>query len=159
MLGDLTLCGLRGGDAEANMPPDPPVPLDEQEVAAFEKLIGEKLPEAYRRFLLQTGGVGFGGCVRPIEPREYYGETEGVDILYGGKGDEPYDIWSNYDPSDDWRPSGTITIAENLYGDRFYLAITGPRRGEVFFVPQDEHRICLTAESFTDFLNRIEREH
>jgi hypothetical protein len=153
----LTIYGFKGGDAEVNILPRPPEPITEMEIAAFEAAIAVKLPDDHRQFLLEIGGAVFIGVyVRPIETRPDCGDLEVFEILYGGKDDTSYGLWRNRATYEDRLPETMIPIGENTFGDQFCLAIKGRERGKVFFWDHDSAKVYLTAESFEDFLNRLE---
>ena len=151
----LKIKGLSPKEDDPGRLRDNTLPLSETEIAEFEALVGAKLPIEYRQFLLEVGGASFNASIWPIEPREDYSDRELFDILFGGKGEKHYDLWSAYARHNDVVPAQMIPIGENLFGDQFCLAVKGAERGKVFFWCHDEARICLTAESFEDFLNRL----
>jgi hypothetical protein len=117
-------------------------PLSEGEAAAFEAAHGVRLPEAYRRFLLEIGdgGAGPGVGVRPLADTCTYG----LGPCEPGHLTEP----SQYLPDgfyrdEDWswppygRERGTLTVAEHGCNLTTQLIVTGPARGRLFNVDHD----------------------
>jgi hypothetical protein len=158
-LGRLGMQGLRGGDVmrEPPIPPDPPVPVSEEEVVAFEAMLGERLPDDYRQFLLEIGGTGFNlASVRPIQIREDFGVIEHIEVLYGSKEEEFYDIWRKRDGFRDRIPVELTPIGADGGGGQFCIAFKGPDRGKIYFYEMVGPAVTLVANSFEDFLNRLE---
>jgi len=158
---DLLIEGFKGGDKNnPQIPRDPPIPMDREELTAFETDIGAKLPPDHAAFLLEIGGASFlRVCVTPIQTRDDYGDIEIFEVLYAGRAntpyDLPYDLWSARENYADCLPDSMIPIGENPFGDQFCIGIKGPNRGKVYFWSHDDGKTYLTADSFTDFLNRL----
>jgi hypothetical protein len=158
-LAQLGMRGLRGGDAmrEPPIPPDPPVPVSEEEVVAFESMLGARLPDDYRQFLREIGAAGLSEtCVRPIQIREDYGDVEVFEVFYGGKEEKFYDVWRNRDAFRGRIPENMTPIAAEAGGGQFCIVVNGPGYGKIYFYCRDDGKLYLTADSFDDFLNRLE---
>ena len=153
--GALGVKGLRRREDNPNRFRDSTVPLGGSEVSEFEGMIGERFPEEYRKFLLDIGGAFLQAWVCPIEIRQEYGDREILEILYGGKADATYDLWTVHSRYKDRLPDSVIIIGENLCGDQFCMAIKGPERGKIYFWDHETAKVYLTANSFEDFLNRL----
>ena len=157
---DLQAVGLTGGDMmhEPPIPPNPPAPVSEIEVAALESHLGIPLPGDYREFLLEIGGVMLPGIgLRP--PHVARGKFEDyylVSVLYGGEHDRPhYDIWTNEIRYRDRIPRGLIAIGDCPSADQLCLAITGAHRGRVYMWDHESCKTSAVASSFDDLVDRL----
>jgi hypothetical protein len=134
-----------------------PVPVSASEIASFEELLGGKLPEDYRQFLLQIGGIFVDACVRPIE-EDLYDDYFVPDVLYGGRDDVNNDLWSARTNYTDVIPDHLTPIGGDPGGDPFCIGIEGLDRGKVFFYDRGQGKFTLVANSFGEFLSRLEPE-
>lgn len=149
--------------------------LSEQEVAAFETEYDVRLPEEYRRFLLE---VGNGETFMPQGPN--WADYNSTWIAYGIKGQSApswldfCELWENLSEpflqTEPWHECqeltetqrtpithythGKLLLLDEGCGSRFYLIITGPERGNVWSL-WDQGSAPI--EPRTDFLSWYER--
>lgn len=145
--------------------------IDEQRVKQFEKKLGQRLPEDFRRFLLDVNG-----CL-PAKSNRVVPLPSGTEtilqVLYGL--DAPED-WMNLEErfegmqrsEEGHYPPEALPIGNDGFGNKITLAIAGERRGEVFSQALDAHpdrrpdtewhrtrQFKRVASSFADFLQRL----
>lgn len=131
----------------------PPVPL--ATVEAFEATNGVRLPRAYRRFVLLAGGGGAGssyGLVPFPDPSRRLPRIAepfpGVDTF-------------NTDADADHEASrrGVLYLGTEGCDMNWYLVVTGPARGEVWFDPDaDGEEMRRDAPDFDGFVEAWARE-
>ena len=119
---------------------NPPIPLEE--LLEFEQTYNLKLPEGYRRFLLEIGNGGAGpyygiiplekrmyAYVNDINDHPYFGECKAHPLPDKNYGVRPEDEWL-----DDWA-QGTITLCNQGCNYHSLLVVRG----------EEEGRICYSA--------------
>ena len=137
--------------------------LDADDIDAFEKEIGFKLPRDYREFLLQTNGG-----VLPEDDGYFYVEDadwwNGLHVFYGLRRPDAESISLRMvlryvresHPEIFDQTLGRLPIASDHLGNELYLVLTGPERGCVYFwmhdadVPPDK-----LSSSFESFLESV----
>jgi hypothetical protein len=122
-------------------------PLAEGEVARFESEHGIRLPEAYRRFLLEVGNGGDG-------PPEYGLEPLGDGPSTGGRSEQDYWtrlpditrpfpftrrwIWEADEETDEGTDEevghGSLYLGTDGCGMNWHLIVTGPERGHLWML-------------------------
>jgi len=119
-------------------------PVDERFVKDYETLIGTKLPDSYRQFLLATNGGILSSNNKIIEvtgnpefaPESITG-TMGfmVDNFYGltGLSYPSLSLFQVFDITRDRIPLGTVPIAKDPFGNLFLLGVSGAFRDSIFF--------------------------
>jgi hypothetical protein len=146
---------------------DKPGPqVGEREVEAFETLVGARLPQDFRAFMLSSNGgvpvVERGGRVMIVD---FEGELADVRHLLGLREEYSYSLMKAVAVFRERVPAGSIPIGRTSGGDLFLLCLSGARRGEVWFwnheleVDEGEvagmQNITPVAASFTAFLERL----
>jgi SMI1 / KNR4 family (SUKH-1) len=126
----------------------------ETPLAAFEKKLGERLPDDYRSFVAELGGAAPDGTLSFSVPGPgwKWGSFE-VAAFYGlGAGKGSHDLAEALEAFGDRVPSEMIPIATSRGGNQVCLAIRGTRRGEVLVWARDLYPV---APSFTVFLDAL----
>jgi hypothetical protein len=156
-------------------PQDEFAPLLEDELRAIEAKFGEPLPEDYRMFLKQYGSSTFSrlASIRSAGPLPNSLSDDGLLPFSGFYGSNSLvGKWpSVFSCADHFRGDivdGLIPIAHGWEDDQICIGLAGEWRGKLFYwdsqgvgdedegggaVAPDTYFI---AESFSDFLNRIE---
>jgi hypothetical protein len=148
-----------------------PRPITTNDIRDLEAELGHRLPEDYAAFLLRfnEGAVSFG---KPARFRLTGGELAGwiyLDWFHSLLLEDRapgYDLWTNYRMEQGLIPAYLLPIIGNALGSYACVAISGPRRGAVFFwehelidyeseEPTDEG-VFFVAPSFDAFLDLIE---
>lgn len=130
-------------------------PLSEREILAFEQAAGVKLPEGYRRFLLEIGNGctwegGYEMCPFPPANAE---EAARLSLPF------PYEaeyIWGE-DASDAERMdimNGTLELIDIGCCQTFQLVITGPCRGEVWHFSEMGVQPCCQRQDFPGWFEK-----
>jgi hypothetical protein len=161
------------------------ISMTDAEVEAVEAHLGVGFPEAYRDFLTTYGASAFREYLdyRPFKdfPPELSSSGRGHFSLFYGSEDpahEGYGLWRRMRFFSGRIPDSLIPIADNGMGDQICLGIRGNEAGKIYLwdlqnEPLDEgayltdygeprppeamfQNIHLIAESFGDFLNRLE---
>lgn len=134
-------------------------PLGPEELAAFEKTIGARLPADYRAFLEKHNG----GEPDPADFQFGTGDyTDSTVEVFLGVGIEDDDFATWLDVYKGRIPPELLAIARDPLGNVIVLCIRGEQRGAVMFWDHDEetappgwsnvHRI---SSSFTEFLDGL----
>jgi hypothetical protein len=158
-------------------------PMPETELQRIETEIGCPLPAEYREFLKECGGVAFGKLVsfRGIQPPPSASSSklEPFGCFYGTENEESHGLLRTMRIYRERIPVTLIPIGENMFGDKICLGIKGGDREKIFFWDHEDERneqdytdlygsgklvprewlfgnIYLAAETFEDFLNRLE---
>ena len=147
---------LRGVHRE--MGADDPARLEE-----LEKLIGTRLPEDYRQFLLELAPSHFYRyvCYRPLEPNPWgHNGLNEVGVFLGLYKGNMYDVIRSYEihSGDGFIPSNTLTISIDSAGNRLLLALAEPA-GRIYFQDKNTGKNHLCANSFTELLDRCEIDY
>ena len=137
-------------------------PLPEARLAQFEAQIGYRLPEDYRRFLLEhNGGVPSPNCFT-------ISAEQGNDVLVGFFGLHSGQSYLRIDEAvemiDDRLFPGLLPIGTDPFGNCMCVGLVEPYRGRVYFwdhevaseldVPGSKG-VILVAESFQAFLDSM----
>ena len=143
------------GAAEAYIEPvtDRFTPATLAEIERIEQLMGARLPKFYADFLRKFGPCMFHGHAT-IADRE--GERYEVHTLFGALGDDVHSVEYNLQRHPEYRRGGFVPIADDRRGNRYLMDVR--RDGAIHFMDQDVHHVrgYRIAESFEDFLGRIE---
>ena len=127
-------------------------PIDEDDVRAFERVLGHPLPAGYRRFLLQHNGGKPANDEFEVPGRS----PTGVQYFFGLDADHGYDLRWNLDVMADDLPAGVIPIGTDSGGNIVCLGIAGDRHDQVYFWIHDEaFRLILLATTFDGFVNGL----
>lgn len=160
--------------------------MSEEEIVAIEISLSVRLPSEYRSLLLRYGASAFKEYIdyRPLVPfpLDLYPTGMGhFSLFYGSQesASRGYGLRQRIDYFAGRVPSTLIPIADNGMGDQICLCINGGQAGQVFLwdlqaePPSAEDddleddgesmpdadmysNIRLIADSFMDFLNRLE---
>lgn len=109
----------------------------EDRINEFEEFVGATLPADYRAFLSKHGGTGASAVCPIIEPNPC-GDQASVDIFYGFMSDErkSNDLYFNSELLDG--APIAIPIAEDFFGNRTFLFVSGEFAGGVYFFDAQE---------------------
>lgn len=128
--------------------------LPEEDIRSFEQKHQIRLPEAYRRFLLEVGNGGdmFDGFdLLPLETeRELQNFSAPFPFTeYVVEEDEPLskEFWSQV-------AQGTLELIDIGDGQTFELVITGPCRGEVWHFSEMGVQPCCQRQDFLGWFER-----
>lgn len=145
----------------------PPISMTEEEVREIEDDIEDSLPRMYRDFLLKVGGVVFVSRNIAIRTVDRNSRQDGILIknLRGSKRDTNGSLLDLVWSSKEFIPSSLMAIGECLRGgwDYFCIGTQGETRGKVYwsfqtgeYEPESFENVWLVAESFEDFIQRLE---
>jgi hypothetical protein len=103
--------------------------IEEGRVSEFEKLIGAKLPDEYRRFLIDTNGG------QPRDRMFSYGDgTTTLNALDGlDHENEALDLMTYWEMEKERIPQELLSIGHDDGGAMVALVLSGPRCGQVWF--------------------------
>lgn len=108
----------------------------EQDIYLVEEKFGVRLPEEYRQFLLEYGGLSFNEdvCFKPIEISKWTRKDgmQAFDYFYGLDNDN-IDIRKIIDVYYGRMPNNIIPIAECPGGNQLCLGIGEQNKGKVYF--------------------------
>ena len=133
---------------------------DDGELDRLEEELGGRLPNVYRRFLKEYGGIGLeGGAVFPSPGLPDHRSAGRISAFYGLGGDRDWDLRTRaFDTYAGRIPDETIPIGESE-GDLVLLGFEGSRRGRVYSwfheqaaSPDDIHRVADSFEGFLELL-------
>lgn len=124
------------------------------EIEAFERRLGTRLPEGYRRFLLE-GPL-------PVWTEQEVSENPYTELRYSlfdvAAADEDRDLEAAYDDRSPDLPPWFLQIAEQ-YGVLIGIGISGPQQqGRVYQWSWDDGEQRELDPTFEAFLERIRRE-
>lgn len=136
-------------EAGENVTPD--------EVEAFEKKIGHRLPPAYREFLLAHNGGRPIPAVIDIDDCPS-GASE-VQVFLGLTGTfESETLEWSWNVFRERIPERLLPIADDPFGNLFCLSLEGTDAGQVLFLDryeESESRPYFVAKDFNEFLGKI----
>lgn len=161
------------------------IPLAEHSLAAIETSLGVRFPESYRTLLAAYGASGFEEYtdyqpVRPFPPGCSCSGVGHFGFFYGSEdpAHEEYGLLTRIQYFSGRIPDNLTPIADNGIGDQICLCIRGEGAGAIYLwdqqnEPLDENdyleeygkprppevifqNVHLIADSFDDFLNRLE---
>ena len=147
-------------------------PTNLEEIAEFEKLIGAKLPEDYKQFLLKhNGGHPLMDTFDLLEPINEHNLTTCMSWFYAlYEGDVcnlslTFKYSRHYEHSKHILTDKYIPIA-SCNSDDLCIVIKGEDYGKVFYFTRDWSfwkeeeldRLYLVSNSFTDFINGLKSE-
>lgn len=110
---------------------------DEASIARLEFALGHRFPEEYRAFLLAHNGgrpVPAGFQVGPAE--ESYSDAKVHDFY--GVGNKLSNLVETIEIYEGRIPEPLIPIASDTCGNQIAIALTGERRGAIFFWDHEE---------------------
>ena len=134
-------------------------PTTELRLKRFERTVRAPLPDDYRAFLLRYNGghPDPAGINLNLDGRQEYWR---IHFFFGlDDQEESCSLDWAYEVTKDTRPAGTIPIANDEFGNMFYLRHSGPNSGAVYFGPTPSDGAGVTAilvsESFSAFLEQL----
>lgn len=134
--------------------------LSEEEVQAFERELGNRLPEDYREFLLRHNGGRPTPDTCPI-PGHPESPTD-VQVLFGLTRSIMTSTlaWNLEMLREEHGPSDTLPIACDSFGHIYCLWVAGRKRGVVEYLDRDGDppRFYRVARSFSEFLGSLQDE-
>jgi len=160
------------------------IPASLEDVLEIESILGAKLPDDYREFVLKYGRSYFSplAAVQPIEkpPFELWGSDDKNYLpfaaFFGGE-QNGMSLLDNVrtSPFKDFFPRYMLSIADDLSLNQYLLAVDGEHKNKVFFwfyegfiepdyyisvdkeIPPDwqYQNLFLAADSFSDLLNQF----
>jgi hypothetical protein len=150
-------------------------PLSEAEITEAESIIAVSLPEPYRSFMREYGGVSYDEIVEVHMKEPFQGGNTFFELLFGDKSDDTYSLLENIAIYRGRIPHQLIPIGEDS-GNVICLGIYGRRRGKIYYwdhkkeedprdyleyfgVPMPPSlmfsNIYLIADSFLDFFKQM----
>lgn len=134
-------------------------PVNEGELVAYEKQLGTRLPEAYRRFLATYGASEFNGAspdnpyimFRPLEPLPPHISQSGrgvLDAFFGGARDEhdSFNLGVRTRFFAGRMPESLIPIGHDGGAGQICLGVKGAEAGKVYY--WDEQNEPLDEEDY-----------
>ncbi len=146
---------------EKKSPPAPPDKLER-----FEGLIGHRLPDDYRYFLINCNGGYVGGryWFRGKNPEGREVEA-GVHHIGGFRDESHFSLLWTWDCYDGRIPDALIWINDDPFGNAICLGVAGEQRGKVYFWAHENEpdedwdgsvesadNVTLIANSFTEYV-------
>lgn len=143
-------------------------PLSPARLAEFERARGARLPEEYRRFLLEVGDGDTANGLYSLD--QAYEESQGAwgdhesqpDFLAKPSHFRPdftctWEWWASFECPDDRMDQlqGTLPIQEGGCSDFYLIVVTGADAGAIYSADWDEN--ALPARVGADFLSWLER--
>lgn len=142
--------------------------VTESAIAAFETELGAMLPDDYRDFLLKVNGgrTARSHRVFTIRLRKRTDETV-LNSLSSLDDRTRADLATLWRREREWLPQEAIPVGYDDFGDTLVLVVTGPRRGQVWFLdevnprPEDANPrvewfgrrdVSKVADSFREFM-------
>lgn len=138
--------------------------LTEECLASFERELGGRLPDPYRRFLLQTNGGRPPQEKDTIDIEGLPGSPAGVQVFFGLSDSlECYDLRLNKETLCERIPERLLAIACDSFGSVFCISLQGADRGAVFFCDlqsvygnfEADPDFYPVASDFDSFLNNL----
>ena len=138
--------------------------LTAERLAAFEKRVGARLPPDYRSFLLKHNGglprpaswteaaadvMDYPVRLFPLHDRRYNDDTP-----EGGLGFSLQAAWK--DLRSEMPDTSLLAVGADWGGNYYCVELRGPDRGRVFLVDHETGSASDEAESFADFLERLD---
>jgi hypothetical protein len=145
----------------------PPAPAED--LARFEAIIGQELPDDYRQFLTHCNG-GYVGGRYWYQGRNPEGQEVEAGVHHiGGFRDESYFSLPRHRACYDGRiPDALLWIHDDPFGNAICLGVAGRHRGRVYFWDHENEpdedwdgsvemagNITLIADSFTDYVSGL----
>jgi hypothetical protein len=145
----------------------PPAPLTD--LSAFERSIGQPLPDDYRQFLVACNGGYVGGSLWFMGPTPGGGTAEaGVHHIGGFREESYFSLPENRKCYDGRIPDALVWVMDDPFGNAICVGLREPYLGQVFFwdhenEPDEEWdgsvesagNLQLLANSFTDFVTGL----
>lgn len=138
----------------------PPVPVTAEDIRNLEREIGYSLPPDYRDFLMKyglTAGRGDTRFTNADNPDEV--ETS-VDVFYGFKPGDTYDLQGMRNTFSDRLPSHLLPVASGAGGE-FCLSLAGEDVGRVYWWFQETGEVQSAddlepiSDSFAGFVRSL----
>src|SRR5262249_51705156 len=139
-----------------------PVPVSDDDIRSFEEALGHALPPSYRLFLKRYGLTAGKGDTRFSDPDNPEEVETAVDVFYGLKPGDSYDLRENWQSYPDDLPGHLLPIASGS-GGQFLLSLSGEDRGTLYWwLPEygpveSMDNIEPVADSFDRFVNSLVR--
>jgi hypothetical protein len=132
-------------------------------VEKFEQLIGNHLPESFRRFLSEQNGGN-----KPKKENFSVlstGERTMLSVLYKIDCEGRGELYDEYIAFKSELPDGIISIGGDIGGNKICLNLSGAAAGEVLFYDHEirptfgkipEQKLGFCAGSFAEFIEQLE---
>jgi hypothetical protein len=132
-------------------------------ICRFETEIGMTLPGAYREFLAEFGGATFPKMFEaPITEPGHPGEYACPSVFFGFYKPDARGVWhsldlfGNYSHDRSRVRHGLIPIAHAIGGNLICLAVSGSKRGSVYYWDHETTDVLYVASSFDEFLSNLQ---
>jgi hypothetical protein len=134
-----------------------PVPVRDDDIRSFEEELGCPLPASYRLFLKKYGLAAGKGDTRFSTGGEV---ASAVDVFYGFKPGDNYDIRDNWESYSDELPGNLLPIASGS-GGQFLLSLAGEDKGTIYWWLPEYGPVDSTddlepvSDNFDQFVNSL----
>ncbi len=134
-----------------------------QHAEELERAYGD-LTVDYRYFLVHYGSSTFKSIVsfNPLEKVPVAGGDGRLNVgLFYGFSDDDNDIRNQIRRYQDRLPDGFLPIADAPFGDQIFIALSGERKGKIYFWDHEaatDPGVFLVADSFMSFLESFQIE-
>lgn len=148
--------------------PTVPRPLPESELARIERMVGFRLPDDYKAFMIrENGGEPEPSTFRYMNQAGPYtdGRVRYFYSIHAGKPSLERAITIYKTPKEHRRmPEEFVPIGADSFGNQICLCVAGPDYGSVWFWDHDNEgpegapvrdNLHLIGTSFSDFLERL----
>jgi hypothetical protein len=139
-------------------------PTKMQDVESFERVLGSRLPDEYRNFLLaKNGGWPDSDLMFPISDAPF--DEHGIlNCLFGlFDENEMYDLREEFETYLGRIPANLVPIGEDPGGNLICLATSGVDRGMIYYWDHEQEseeagyeNVYLVSTGFTAFLDGLE---
>lgn len=125
-------------------------PLTEEHIASFERELGVRLPDPYRRFLLRTNGGRPPREKDTVDVEGLSGSPTGIQVFYriGGAVKSSELTW-NRETLCERIPDNLLAIASDSFGSDFCISLKGEDRGAIYFC--DLQSVAFNYEAVPNF--------
>lgn len=137
-----------------------PVPVSDDDIRSLEEELGYPLPVSYRLFLKKYGLAAGKGDTRFSNPDNPEEVETAVDVFYGLKTGDGYDLRENWQSFADDLPSRLLPIASGS-GGQFLLSLGGDDKGTLYWWLPEYGPVESTddlepiSDSFDQFVNSL----
>jgi cell wall assembly regulator SMI1 len=129
--------------------------LGPDQLSSFERDLGARLPNEYRRFLLSHNGARVSPNVIDIE--QFDQSPVDVQEFFGIGSNDSSDITWYLREVPDRIPPGSIPIATDSGGNLFFINLEGSDAGRITYVDSftETPRVYVVADGFDKFIDAL----